>query len=226
MPAARRHFSSRRELPAASLSFLPALWYTGIREPRPDLLAPMMSGIDDVADSTDWLATPIPGLATVESALRCQICKDFYDAPVITACSHTFCSACIRRSLSAVNAEKKCPLCWAPFEERQLRKNTIVEDLVRVFTAARPDILRLGKEAASRSSGTEVKVGRKRKITEVEEDFSTPSSRKTRSQSRRSNPIPSSVSPEPEEMFDNDDNQDTSFEPGMVFFYADSLLAY
>ena len=184
-----------------------------------------MNAQDQVSDSSDWLDTPVASLGPLETSLRCQICKDFYDAPVITACSHTFCSACIRRSLSAVNAEKKCPLCWAPFEERQLRKNAIVEDLVRIFTTARPDILDLGRKVARSNNGTEAKVGRKRKITEVEEDAGTPSSRKTRSQSRRSNITQPSTSPQPEELLEDDENQDTSFEPGRNLFHSGPLRA-
>ncbi|EQL03869.1 zinc finger domain-containing protein [Ophiocordyceps sinensis CO18] len=75
---------------------------------------------DDVPDSTDWLGTPLSGLAAVEAALRCQVCKDFYKTPMLTSCSHTFCSLCIRRALSN---DGKCPVCRASEQELKLRSN-------------------------------------------------------------------------------------------------------
>lgn len=90
--------------------------------------------VDDVADSTDWLTTPLSGLAAVEAALRCQVCKDFYKTPMLTSCSHTFCSICIRRALSS---DGKCPLCRAADQELKLRSNWSMEEAVDAFTKAR-----------------------------------------------------------------------------------------
>ncbi|KAM4055694.1 zinc finger, c3HC4 type (RING finger) domain-containing protein [Hirsutella rhossiliensis] len=104
--------------------------------------------VDEVPDSTDWLATPLPGLAVVEAALRCQVCKDFYKTPMITSCSHTFCSLCIRRALSN---DGKCPLCRAPEQELKLRSNWSVEEAVQAFSRARPHALALARDARSAS---------------------------------------------------------------------------
>ncbi|KAI0398874.1 DNA repair protein rad18 [Xylaria palmicola] len=95
-------------------------------------------GFDGVADSTDWLATPLSGLAAVEAALRCQICKDFYRTPMLTSCNHTFCSLCIRRALSA---DGRCPLCRASEQEMKLRSNWSMEEVVAAFTHARAAVL-------------------------------------------------------------------------------------
>ncbi|KAI1748441.1 DNA repair protein rad18 [Xylaria castorea] len=95
-------------------------------------------GFDSVADSTDWLATPLSGLSTVEAALRCQICKDFYRTPMLTSCNHTFCSLCIRRALSA---DGKCPLCRAGEQEMKLRSNWSMEEVVAAFTQTRSAVL-------------------------------------------------------------------------------------
>src|SRR5436190_1724528 len=67
---------------------------------------------EDISDPSDWKNTSLSGLYPLDSNLRCLICKDFYTAPVITSCLHTFCSLCIRRSL---NAEATCPACQRPF---------------------------------------------------------------------------------------------------------------
>ncbi|KAI1740193.1 DNA repair protein rad18 [Xylaria scruposa] len=95
-------------------------------------------GFDSVADSTDWLATPLSGLSAVEAALRCQICKDFYRTPMLTSCNHTFCSLCIRRALSA---DGKCPLCRAGEQEMKLRSNWSMEEVVAAFTQTRSAVL-------------------------------------------------------------------------------------
>lgn len=105
-----------------------------------------MSGLDDVADSTDWLATPVTGLAAVESALRCQICKDFYTTPMLTSCNHTFCSICIRRALAH---DGKCPLCRAPEQESKLRSNWSMEEVVGAFVKTRKALLDFTKQPPS-----------------------------------------------------------------------------
>jgi E3 ubiquitin-protein ligase RAD18 len=92
-------------------------------------------GRDDVSDPSDWKPTALPSLYALDSNLRCLICKDFYTAPVITTCQHTFCSLCIRRSLSA---EAVCPACRAGnISDSGLRQNKVVEDVVENFLAVR-----------------------------------------------------------------------------------------
>jgi DNA repair protein Rad18 len=89
----------------------------------------------DVSDPSDWSNTALSSLYPLDSNLRCLICKDFYTAPVITTCLHTFCSLCIRRSLSA---EPICPACRTPnISDNGLRQNKVVADLVENFLAAR-----------------------------------------------------------------------------------------
>ncbi|RDA92189.1 hypothetical protein CP533_5611 [Ophiocordyceps camponoti-saundersi (nom. inval.)] len=98
--------------------------------------------IDNVPDPSDWLSTPLSGLAAVEASLRCQVCKDFFATPMITSCSHTFCSLCIRRAL--LN-EGKCPLCRAPDQELKLRRNWTAEEAVNCFSSARSATLALAR---------------------------------------------------------------------------------
>lgn len=102
-----------------------------------------MDGAFNLADSSDWLNTPVSSLGPVEGALRCQICKDFFDTPMMTSCSHTFCSLCIRRCLTN---DAKCPACRAPDQEIKLRSNGAIQELVEAFKIARPSILRLGED--------------------------------------------------------------------------------
>lgn len=95
----------------------------------------------EVSDPTDWDVTRFAFLAPLDQALRCEICKDFYTAPVLTSCSHTFCSLCIRRTLVA---DGKCPTCRAPVQEYTLRKNNTVQDVLDAFADARPRLLDFG----------------------------------------------------------------------------------
>ncbi len=122
----------------------------------------------NVADPSDWLETPLSYLAPVEQALRCQVCKDFFDTPMITSCSHTFCSLCIRRCLTN---DGRCPVCRANDQEMKLRSNAIIQELVDVFQTARPMVLQLGQEVRATRDGL-VQRAKKRKFedTDIEDD--------------------------------------------------------
>ena len=121
----------------------------------------------DVSDTSDWLQTSLSQLGPVEQALRCQVCKDFFDTPMITSCSHTFCSLCIRRCLTT---DGRCPACRTQDQAMKLRLNSTVQELVDAFKAARPAILLFVQNVEAAKGGiVEVK---KRKIddTDMEED--------------------------------------------------------
>lgn len=122
----------------------------------------------DLPDSTDWLGTPLSLLAPLESSLRCQVCKDFFDTPVITSCSHTFCSLCIRRCLST---EGKCPTCRSGDQELKLRRNWLVQEILEAFKNARESALTLAKKEAARIAGGNNEdpepIPKKRKVSQV-----------------------------------------------------------
>ena len=163
----------------------------------------------DVSDPSDWLQTPIKELAPVETALRCQVCKDFFDTPMITSCSHTFCSLCIRRYLAK---ESKCPTCWAPDQELRLKRNSTVEELVESFTNARGALMKFSEDLKAATEDREQGSNkRKRDIEDVpEEDLPNPSRRKTRSQGRKgseSEPV------RPTEIADSEGDED--YQPGI-----------
>ncbi|RYC54542.1 hypothetical protein CHU98_g11661, partial [Xylaria longipes] len=116
------------------------------RHPAVETFTMNNDGFDSVADSTDWLCTPLSGLSAVEAALRCQICKDFYRTPMLTSCNHTFCSLCIRRALSA---DGKCPLCRAGEQEMKLRSNWSMEEVVAAFTQTRSAVFDFARRPPS-----------------------------------------------------------------------------
>ncbi|KEF53557.1 uncharacterized protein A1O9_10532 [Exophiala aquamarina CBS 119918] len=159
----------------------------------------------EVTDSTDWLTTPLGSLAQLESSLRCQVCKDFFTTPMITSCSHTFCSLCIRRYLSQ---EGKCPACRESDQEIKLRRNWAVEELVTSFTASRKSLLEFAQNAAQSKEGDGFESQRPKKRRKVEQAATNGAERRsTRSQSKKGN-VPCSQQSEmstPEVVLDSED---------------------
>lgn len=133
-----------------------------------------MDDLYSVPDPTDWLSTSIPLFAGLEAPLHCQICKEFYDTPMITSCNHTFCSRCIRTSLSQ---DGKCPACRTSDQANRLRNNWALQEVVTAFVDAREQAMGVAKQAQEG-----VRVGKRKRVEESTEDVS---SRTTRSKSRR-----------------------------------------
>ncbi|UZP39787.1 hypothetical protein NXS19_007603 [Fusarium pseudograminearum] len=168
----------------------------------------------NVSDSTDWLTTPLSALAAVEGALRCQVCKDFYKTPMITNCSHTFCSLCIRRALSN---DGKCPLCRATEQENKLRSNWSLEEAVQAFVGARSDTLELARKGNSQNT-----ISKRKATTDRHDSGDSPDGKRLRSSSRLQN-TRSSARQTPQIQYDEtvevpdsdgeDDNDDDEFQP-------------
>ncbi|TDZ14722.1 Postreplication repair E3 ubiquitin-protein ligase rad18 [Colletotrichum orbiculare MAFF 240422] len=133
---------------------------------------------DDVPDSTDWLSTPLSSLSAVEAALRCQVCKDFFKTPMLTSCSHTFCSLCIRRALSN---DGKCPLCRASDQEHKLRSNWGLEEVVEAFSKARAGTLEFARAKAQERRRP---VSPKRRLEDDEIETRQPETKRLRSSAR------------------------------------------
>lgn len=135
---------------------------------------------DEVSDPSDWLDTPLASLMQLEQSLRCHVCKDFYDSPVITSCCHTFCSLCIRRAL---NTDGKCPMCRATDQESKLRGNWAIRDAVDAFNKSRNVMLDLSRRPAVDDSADPA-VMRKRKVSG--ESVYAESNKRTRMSTRSS----------------------------------------
>ena len=138
--------------------------------------------LSDVSDPTEWLDTPLSGLAPVDSALRCQVCKDFYNTPMMTSCSHTFCSICIRRCLAV---DGRCPTCRASEQEVKLRRNWALDEVVTAFDGVRKSTLSYARESHRRPS-EDIPRPNKRKFQDVDGGGGgSQLARKTRSQTRK-----------------------------------------
>lgn len=108
----------------------------------------------DVQDPTDFPpSSTAPGLRALDSALRCNICQELYEAPVVLTCGHCFCSLvrvmvtvsaspyhwssflqCARNQL---NEKPTCPTCWKETTVSTFRLNPAMEEAVTAWKEAR-----------------------------------------------------------------------------------------
>ena len=134
---------------------------------------------------------------------------------MITSCSHTFCSICIRRALSN---DGKCPMCRASEQELKLRSNWSMEETVEAFSKARAAALSLarshGLDGSSRSRSP------KRKASEAhvshEPKRLRTSARLSRTRGETGVPVDVTPSEEVEEQVvpdSNNDDEDDDYVP-------------
>ncbi|TKA33794.1 hypothetical protein B0A50_00630 [Salinomyces thailandicus] len=167
-----------------------------------------MDSAYDVPDSTDWLNTPLKDFAELENALHCQICKEFYDTPMITSCSHTFCSKCIRTSLST---DGKCPACRTADQASKLRNNWALQEVVASFQSARPAAIGVARKQQELAAQARRPGKRKRAVLDSEDIVEVANEgRQTRSKSRQ---VAASQSSQNETIEIEDSDEDGAFEP-------------
>jgi E3 ubiquitin-protein ligase RAD18 len=176
----------------------------------------------EVHDSTDWLETPLKCLKAVEEAFRCQVCRDFFNSPMLTSCNHTFCSLCIRKCLSV---DGKCPTCRAGDQVTKLRGNWSLRDAVDAFTSSRKTVLDFAKQTPTAFSGP-TSASPKRKASEIDPDASRDtqsskrhrmSTRSTRSTKAKGVETPSVVFDDEAEIIEPAEDIESDFEPSMHY---------
>lgn len=123
---------TRRKLTLIALSHSPTSRCHFLQLTSNAPLQSMPSALPDIDDPTDFTST---SLRTLDTALRCQICGELYTAPVLlTTCSHTFDSLCLRNHLKEI---KKCPQCQVEANEDRIRRNLVVEEAVSAWRLSR-----------------------------------------------------------------------------------------
>ncbi|KAF1919598.1 hypothetical protein BDU57DRAFT_554843 [Ampelomyces quisqualis] len=165
-----------------------------------------MDSTFDLPDSTDWIRTSLPQFEPLEAALRCEVCKEFFANPVITSCSHTFCSICIRRCIAT---DGKCPSCKSACSSDKLAPNIAVREVVMRFQDARQKALEM---ARADNEGEVEPAGKKRKLDETDIEDSEPT-RQTRSRQMRSRGRQNGTDDAPVEVTDSDEDGDDDFLP-------------
>ncbi|KAJ4301534.1 E3 ubiquitin-protein ligase rad18 [Kalmusia sp. IMI 367209] len=167
----------------------------------------------ELHDSTDWLSTSLPAFEPLEASLRCEVCKEFYANPVITSCSHTFCSICIRRCIAT---DGKCPACKSACQADKLIPNITVREIAAKFQDARPKALELARTQPKDSGETPTsRRKRKREGSDADERRRNTRSRQTRSSTRRDDKT-SMTDDVPVVIPDSEDEQDEYVPDGMV----------
>ncbi len=157
----------------------------------------------EVSDSTDWIETPLSSLSSVDSALRCQVCKDFYNTPMITSCNHSFCSLCIRRCLTN---DGRCPACRAQDQELKLKHNPALEDVVEAFKRARPEVLDFARKPVLVLESSSPK----RKRREIELEGNESPRKRMRTSTRRTRSSQNDI------VIEDSAEEDEDFIPGML----------
>ncbi|KAH0291521.1 DNA repair protein rad18 [Aureobasidium namibiae CBS 147.97] len=135
-----------------------------------------------LSDPSDWLNTSLTPFCALETSLRCQVCKDFFSTPMVTTCSHTFCSICIRRCLSV---DGKCPACRANDQASKLRRNWALEEVVGAFVTARPVALDIATKDKKEKEEVSTRPSKRRRTERYSGGASEVTVRTTRSQSKR-----------------------------------------
>ena len=73
---------------------------------------------------------------SIESQLRCDICKSLMDVPVsLVRCYHTFCSFCIRRDFELGSNDSKCPCCRISASSSDIRLEPRLAQILRILAA-------------------------------------------------------------------------------------------
>lgn len=173
-----------------------------------------MDAAREIEDPSDWLGTSLSDFLPLDNALRCQVCKDFYDTPMITSCSHTFCSKCIRDCLSI---DGKCPACRAADQAGKLRNNLAVEEAVNAFTHARPTAYRIAIKDKLEAAEETRRPGKRRRISQ-QEDASGDGEPRRQTRSMRCRNTTSSGQPVVDaiELMETDGEEEYTPEDGLV----------
>ncbi|KAJ8396759.1 hypothetical protein AAFF_G00013580 [Aldrovandia affinis] len=76
---------------------------------------------------------------SLKEDLTCVICHDLFNDPVMLACMHHFCRACISTYWRGLRGAASCPQCRQEFPSRQLQTNYLVAGMVDKVRASSSD---------------------------------------------------------------------------------------
>lgn len=101
-----------------------------------------------------------PGLVErLEQLATCPLCGGPFEDPVLLACEHSFCRACLARCWGAPAASgseaapPSCPCCGQPCPRRSLRSNVRLAVEVRISRGLREKLAEPGARAGRRRGG-------------------------------------------------------------------------
>ncbi|CAM4559836.1 E3 ubiquitin-protein ligase TRIM39-like [Lepidochelys kempii] len=71
-------------------------------------------------------------MESLQEQATCPICLEYFKDPVIIECGHYFCRACIAQCWEGPDTAASCPQCRATVQQRNLRPNRWLENLVAI----------------------------------------------------------------------------------------------
>ncbi|XP_075771927.1 uncharacterized protein LOC102447986 [Pelodiscus sinensis] len=74
-------------------------------------------------------ANPVKSL---QEEATCPLCLEYFTDPVVTACGHNFCCACLSRCWEGPNPAASCPQCRDPVQQGPLRPNRQLANVVEL----------------------------------------------------------------------------------------------
>ncbi|OQR92449.1 E3 ubiquitin ligase [Thraustotheca clavata] len=99
--------------------------------------------MDEIDDEWVWPQSLVEA-RHLEGFLRCQVCGDFMNGPVLLReCRHCFCSECVRKHLLVRGTGGNCPECKQACTPGDLIPNRPLEQVIGLFRTLKPKILQL-----------------------------------------------------------------------------------
>ncbi|XP_032634378.2 LOW QUALITY PROTEIN: zinc finger protein RFP-like [Chelonoidis abingdonii] len=71
-------------------------------------------------------------MESLQEEATCPICLDYFKDPVITNCGHNFCQVCISQCWEGSDRDISCPQCRKTVQERNLRPNRQLANMVEI----------------------------------------------------------------------------------------------
>ncbi|XP_075768686.1 zinc finger protein RFP-like isoform X4 [Pelodiscus sinensis] len=71
-------------------------------------------------------------MESLQEEVTCSLCLDYFKDPVITACGHNFCRACLIRCWEGPGPAIPCPQCRAAVQQRHTRPNRQLANMVSI----------------------------------------------------------------------------------------------
>lgn len=108
------------------------------------VLIHMDLNLDDT-DESDWgkAGQLAQNLKHLEVLLRCPICRQFLDTPVVLKCGHHFCSSCARENLTQAGSKGVCPVCRKSANVGDITSSPTLDEIIQTFRTVRPSLLSL-----------------------------------------------------------------------------------
>ncbi|KAL5561968.1 hypothetical protein UlMin_031715 [Ulmus minor] len=92
-----------------------------------------MGDSDKSNDRSSFLRNPwVLNFQKLGLELKCPLCLNLLNRPMLLPCNHTFCSNCLPVA-NQFGSECDCPVCKAPFVDRDLRPLPFMENLATIY---------------------------------------------------------------------------------------------